>query len=232
MKGSRILTVKKVFFRKGAVSVGFLITGLFSIVLAILAWFGANTGNFIIVLDKDGYRRGIMLCTEESFGKPEPRLYTSPIGDVNNISYDDIQLQQIKQTDGAFYDNDSSYLAYTFYMKNNGVENVDVQFRIYITETYRNADEAIRVLLIEDDEQERLFQKPDNVEHDYGDMPPAIHFVDNVTIVRDIITDFKPGDIKKFCIVIWLEGKDPDCIDDILGGMIKMRMRFDIMDEE
>ena len=232
MKGPRVLTVKKVFFRRGAVSVGFLITGLFSIILAILAWFGANTGNFIIVLDKDGYRRGIMLCTEESFGKPEPRLYTSPIGDVNNISYDDIQLQQIKQTDGAFYDTDSSYLAYTFYLKNNGSETVNIQYRVYITETYRNADKAIRVLLVEDDEYERLFQKPDNVECEYRGMPPSIHFVDNDTVVLDIITDFKPGDIKKFSIVIWLEGQDPDCTDDILGGMIKLRMKFDIMDEE
>lgn len=38
--------------------------------------------------------------------------------------------------------------------------------------------------------------------------------------------DFKPGDIDKFTIVIWLEGDDPDCIDNILGGEIKMHMEI------
>ena len=35
-----------------------------------------------------------------------------------------------------------------------------------------------------------------------------------------------PGDIDKFTIVIWLEGDDPDCIDNILGGEIKMHMEI------
>lgn len=38
--------------------------------------------------------------------------------------------------------------------------------------------------------------------------------------------DFKPGNIDKFTIVIWLEGDDPDCIDNILGGEIKMHMEI------
>ena len=37
---------------------------------------------------------------------------------------------------------------------------------------------------------------------------------------------FNPGDIDKFTIVIWLEGDDPDCIDNILGGEIKMHMEI------
>ena len=38
--------------------------------------------------------------------------------------------------------------------------------------------------------------------------------------------DFKPGDIDKFTVVIWLEGDDPDCVDAILGGEIKMHMEM------
>ena len=38
--------------------------------------------------------------------------------------------------------------------------------------------------------------------------------------------NFKPNDVDKFTIVIWLEGDDPDCIDNILGGEIKMHMEI------
>ena len=37
---------------------------------------------------------------------------------------------------------------------------------------------------------------------------------------------YKKGDIDKFTIVIWLEGDDPDCVDNILGGEIKMHMEI------
>ena len=38
-----------------------------------------------------------------------------------------------------------------------------------------------------------------------------------------------PGDIDKFTIVIWLEGDDPDCLNNLIGGEIKMHM--DIYEE-
>ena len=39
-------------------------------------------------------------------------------------------------------------------------------------------------------------------------------------------TNFKEGDIDKFTIVIYLEGDDPDCIDDLIGGQMKMHMEI------
>ena len=37
---------------------------------------------------------------------------------------------------------------------------------------------------------------------------------------------FRPGDVDKFTIVIYLEGDDPDCVDAIIGGEIKMNMEI------
>ena len=37
---------------------------------------------------------------------------------------------------------------------------------------------------------------------------------------------FKPGEIDKYTIVIWLEGDDPDCVDALIGGEIKMHMNI------
>ena len=39
----------------------------------------------------------------------------------------------------------------------------------------------------------------------------------------------KSGDIDKFTIVIFLEGDDPDCTDELIGGEMKMHM--DITEE-
>ena len=38
--------------------------------------------------------------------------------------------------------------------------------------------------------------------------------------------NFKPGEKDRFTIVVWLEGDDPDCIDDIIGGELKMEMNI------
>ena len=40
---------------------------------------------------------------------------------------------------------------------------------------------------------------------------------------------FQPGDIDKFTIVIYIEGDDPDCVNELIGGEMKMHM--DITEE-
>ena len=46
------------------------------------------------------------------------------------------------------------------------------------------------------------------------------------------IADYQPGAIKRFTIVMWLEGDDPECTDDILGGMVKLDMNFSVLSSE
>ena len=36
----------------------------------------------------------------------------------------------------------------------------------------------------------------------------------------------QPGEIDKFTIVIFLEGDDPDCTDELIGGEMKMHMEI------
>ena len=40
------------------------------------------------------------------------------------------------------------------------------------------------------------------------------------------VTNFQPADIDRFTIVVWLEGDDPDCVNAIIGGEIKMHMNI------
>ena len=45
------------------------------------------------------------------------------------------------------------------------------------------------------------------------------------------VENFKPGDISKITVVIWIEGNDPDCTDDVLGGEFKVDMEMTVVGE-
>ena len=38
--------------------------------------------------------------------------------------------------------------------------------------------------------------------------------------------EMDPDEVDKYTVVIWLEGDDPDCVDDILGGHVELNMKF------
>lgn len=44
--------------------------------------------------------------------------------------------------------------------------------------------------------------------------------------------DIKPDEVDKFTVVIWLEGEDPECVNDILGGYVEFNMKFYLAEEK
>ena len=42
--------------------------------------------------------------------------------------------------------------------------------------------------------------------------------------------NFSPDARDKYTVVIWLEGNDPDCLDNIIGGTMKLSMKFKIVE--
>ena len=54
-------------------------------------------------------------------------------------------------------------------------------------------------------------------------------FVSNSMAVLEQRTNFKPKSKDKFTVVVWIEGDDPECKNDLLGGEIKLHM--DITEE-
>lgn len=233
MRLSKVLQVKKRKLRNRIFTFGVIITGVLSIAFAVITFYGQNAGNFVMSMDYDAYNRGITLSSEKTFINPTPRLLTDPIEDARDMTYSWLKLDQVNQTDGNYVDADYDYVAYTFYVKNDGLETVDVKYHIRMTEVYRNLDESIRILVIEDG-KETMYQKADKVDA-YGNLPyyPQImptpkYFVNDTIIARENFVKFEPGQVKKFSIVMWLEGYDPDTNDKVLGGRIKLQMNFSI----
>lgn len=56
-------------------------------------------------------------------------------------------------------------------------------------------------------------------------------FINKGVVCSEKREDMKPGDIVKYTVVVWLEGEDPECIDDILGGHLSMNMQFRLVEE-
>ena len=54
-------------------------------------------------------------------------------------------------------------------------------------------------------------------------------FVSKSIAVLEQRKDFKPNAKDRYTIVVWIEGDDPDCKNELLGGEIKMHM--DITEE-
>lgn len=233
MRLSKILEVKKRKLRGRIFSLGVIITGLLSIAFAVITFYGQNAGNFVMSIDYDAYNRKIILSSEKEFLNPTPRLMTEPIDDARDITYSWLKLGEVDQTDGNYVDTDYDYVAYTFYIRNDGFETVDIKYSMSMSDIYNDIDESIRILIIEDG-KETMYQKIDKVKAD-GSLPyyPQImptpkFFMSDSIVTRETFTNFVPGQVKKFSVLMWLEGYDPDTNDDRVGGKIKLLMNFSI----
>lgn len=57
-------------------------------------------------------------------------------------------------------------------------------------------------------------------------------FKEGDVITSGTINEVEPMEVHKYTVVIWLEGDDPDCTDELIGGHIGMDMRFRLISEE
>jgi hypothetical protein len=233
MKLSSVLGLRRMRIRNRIVTLGVIVTGMLSAALAIVTFYGQEAGNFVISVDSAAKVRGIHISETEDFEQELSRLMSDPIDEARDVTYSWLKIEEVEATNGNYRDIDHDYVAYTFYVMNKGSETVDLTYYIRITDVYNNLDKAIRVLVIEDG-VEKMFMKPDQIlegqeEPYYPDsMPEPNYFLTSNMVMRHTIEKYKPGQLKKFSIIIWLEGYDPDTTDDIYGGMIKMTMNFTI----
>lgn len=232
MKLSSVLKTKKMMRQKRTLSLLFSVSGVLSLIFVLITFYGQQAGNFVMSVDYDSYKRGIVLSNTETLNNPQPRLMTNPVYGARDMTYSWLKLEEVTQTEGNYTDPDYDYVAYTFYLTNNGFETVDIVYHIRIIDNYKAMDSAIRVLVIEDG-VETIYQKPDTPQ---GSVPISYtlplqmteKFLSDTIIMRKRIMNFQPQTVMKFSVVVWIEGLDPDTTDDIIGGMIKLQMNFSI----
>ena len=133
-------------------------------------------------------------------------------------------------SEGEGSHNGDNYLAYSFYLENQGVDPINYWYTIISDDVIKNVDRAIRIMVIRNDEQ-IIYAKANETTGEaeiFGD-EITTPFYSNTNLILQQRQNMQPGEIDKFTIVIFLEGDDPDCTDELIGGEMKMHM--DITEE-
>ncbi len=211
-----------------------IVLALFLIILLmyIFSLFSNGAGRFT-VSSSDGHR-GLILSETADFADTSVILNAEAVENMDNITYTWLP-EDLTETDGSH--NGQNYLCYTFYVKNVGDEDFDYRAFIDIEYVKKNVDHAVRVQLYRNDEFD-IYAKPaadGNPEVDPRDDETSyetIPFVDPSTICDFVRSDFKVDEVDKYTVVCWLEGWDPECVNDIMGGELKMSMTFEVIDPE
>lgn len=216
------VTAKKIYRRKlftRIVKMGLLILLLFFSVLYLILYVVNSNGYFTIKLDKNlKSERHILLSSDSEFSAETVEIKVKGLEYMDNITEGWIPFDDLTSKEGDH--SDDNYIAYTFFVKNDGKENVNYKIKIVVESVIKNVDEAVRVALYTNGERKVYAKKA----KDGNAEPNTISFLSNHLIMQQDRNNIKPGEIDRYTVVVWLEGKDPECIDDIIGGEMKMAM--------
>ena len=186
-----------------------------------------NRGNFSITLDKDLYfESGLMI-----YDDPEYKVYRSELLAPAPDTFDSMSYKWLPDNLGEEKlgeHNGDNYLAYTFFIENTGDKEVNYTSRVVIEDVIKNVDEAVRIRVYKGNEYvtyAKLSNKGDPEEN-------TVPFLEDKLVMEEHVENFAPGDINKYTVVMWIEGTDPDCTDNILGGEFKAYMNFSSEDAE
>ena len=194
-----------------------------ALVYAITAMY-SKYGSFTVTVNKfDNVKYALTLSETPEFFDPIARLNCKASEEITNID-GSMLPKDLDMVNGEH--NGENYVAYTFYCKNAGEEVVTYEYQLFIANMTLDIEKAVRVrLYVNGEATDYARTRSDGL----GPEPGTTEFFSENVIARDQISGFAPGDITKYTVVIWLEGNDPECLDNILGGEFKIDMSMSII---
>ena len=247
------------------------------LLISIMTWLLTTIGDLVITVDSGAAKKGISISQDADgtdFGENGGpyKMSANMVNEVTNITYDWLPATLDLEADGSH--NGRNYLAYTFYLHNNGKETLNYQSQLQAVKAAKDADEACRVMVYKNGEPEVFAKenrgltssdgKPEPFEQIFKKEIPANYtpptaeeiaaaaeqpqnkelvahtdeaieiqpFVDSKTVFNTEVEGLEPGATDKYTIVMWIEGEDPECLDVIRDGYVKLMWFFNIADEE
>ncbi len=240
---------------KGTLSMLLSLAGLF--LLTAFGWsiVTEQAGSFTINLTSKMIMEGFSLSDTEDFENKTTRLFSEKVKDLTNITIKDIP-ENIDETDGIH--NGDNYVAHTFYIMNEGEEPAAYTYELKLVDETKDVSSAMWIMFFEDDEQLVFARMSDNDKAEgvlgYDEVAPfhssayneeqyiyenglygllTTPFESDSVICSGFVDEIGVGEIRKYTVVIWVEGNDPNCTNDILGGYAKLRLDFEgVYDED
>lgn len=204
-----------------------IILVLILLILYLLSLFLTQWGDLVISVNGDAVTKGIVVSENADLSDGRVRIGAENVKNVTNITYDWLPLDELDKKDGSY--NGKNHLAYTFYLGNNGSEEAEYDGVLSITGVSKGMDEAVRIMVYKNGKPLIYAKKKfgsDKPEED------TIQFIDDKIVMQTGLTKIKPKSSDKYTIVSWVEGNDPECVNDIMGGYMRMSMLFSIADEK
>lgn len=207
--------------------IALIIVILIAFILYLLSLALTQWGDLVISVDRNARGAGLILSENSDMKDASPMLSAPSAEEVTNITYAWLPFDIIDKQDGSY--NGENYLAYTFYLSNNGKEKVSYEGMLEITGASKSVDEAVRILIYKNGDP-YMYGKMKKGTKDTPEEDATV-FLEEAVVMKTT-SDINPGDIDKYTVVSWVEGNDPECVDDIMGGYIRMSMLFSIADEQ
>lgn len=200
-----------------------MVTILFLVNVYIILSIMYKGENFTVTLDSERGRESGLIIYEKKEESDQWRnfLRSEDIEFFTDISVNWLPTNIDNEGDGSH--NGRNYIAYTFYAENRGQDTINYWTSIEIDDVIKDVDEAIRV---------RVFKNGQQVTYAKNNMrtgqpePNTVPFHDEDTVMQEVVENFEVGSVDKYTIVIWLEGDDPECKNNLIGGEIKMHMKL------
>ena len=256
---------------KRIAGVAIIVLLLVMLLLWIISWLQVTVGDLVISVDSGLVKKGVTISAHADGSDPHTELSADMVKEVTNITYNWLPATLDLEADGSH--NGRNYLAYTFYLSNNGTEKLDYNSELVAVRAAKSADEACRIMVYRNAEPvvyakpnifkdsngnviplEKQFKKliPENYTpptaeeiEAAAEQPqnnktvdvtdeelPVKEFVNDTTVFSEQHDGLEPGQTDKYTIVMWIEGDDPECVDEIRGGYVKLNWFFNIVGEE
>ena len=198
---------------------------IFLIVLYVILAIIYNEGKFTVTLDSNRtLQSGIAIYDDINHAVGQRKLEANSIKFMDNISFK--WLPEDLDSDEKYgTHNGDNYIAYTFFVENQNTEVLNYWYEVIVDDVIKNVDEAIRVRIYHNGEQ-KTYAKMNGLDNTpEKDTIPFKSITDaQESIILEEVSNFQPGQRDRITVVVWLEGDDPDCVDALIGGEIKMHM--------
>ncbi len=204
------------------IKIGILIILLFLIIIYFILRVVYETGDFTISLDPNfAQKSGLVMYEKKEDQIDKLILKANKLEFMDNISVKWLPENLNELGEGSH--NGDNYLAYSFYLQNKGSDVINYWYEIDVDDVIKNVDKAIRVMVYRNDEKTIYARANETTgEAEEG----TVKFYSDKEVMVEGRKDFKPNEVDKFTIVIFIEGDDPDCIDALIGGEMKMHMEI------
>ena len=178
-----------------------------------------SSGSFTVGVDKvDMIKYGLTLSEHADLSYNTSHLNAEIAEDITNIAGETIP-DNVDMIDGDH--SGRNHIAYTFYLQNAGEVAFPCEYSLSMSNITNGLDEAIRLRLYVDGVPTTYAKTKSDGS---GPEPGTVEFYSATIMARDRFENLEPGESKRFTVVIWIEGNDPECLDWLIGGQLKVEM--------